>query len=328
MLAVLAMALLASGLLIARGWSQPLGPTLAVSQRGTTITVTPLPLGGSTLAPTPVPVCDGPPIMYILAIGVDLDEATVSDTGTPQPGGDSGFADAIRLVRVNFVQPSVTILSIPRDLSVHIPNLLAYEIVQDRLRMAYAYGNAYQLPGGGPGLLAETLATNFDAQIDHYVVIDFSAFVAGINAVGGVDIYVPAPVGDFTAGKHHMDGATALMYARMREDVGESSDRPRVSRQTQLIRALEQKVLSPSILPNLPRLAASFQDSVITDLSPQQISTLTCLAGKLESGDVYTLSLPTSTYTSQMDVLNHEVLAPDYDAITTYIRDFNAGMSH
>ena len=43
---------------------------------------------------------------------------------------------------------------------------------------------------------------------------------------------------------------------------------------------------------------------------------------------MYTLSLPTSTYTSQIDVLNHEVPAPDYDAITTYIRDFNAGMSH
>ena len=105
----------------------------------------------------PQPLCGGPEVMTILAIGVD----TFDDEYF------YGLADVFRIVRINFVTPEVSVLAIPRDTWVEIPEISDhYGITQGKLNQSYFYGTKamgyYGGPGEGPGLMALTLVINFN----------------------------------------------------------------------------------------------------------------------------------------------------------------------
>ena len=84
--------------------------------------------------------------MILLAVGADNDA-----------GYYRGLADVIRIFRLDFQEPSITLLAFPRDLWVSIPGLEEYGITAKRINTAYFYGNLYRLPGGGPTLLAQNI---------------------------------------------------------------------------------------------------------------------------------------------------------------------------
>jgi LCP family protein required for cell wall assembly len=219
---------------------------------------------------------------------------------------------------------------------VQIPGLESHGIIENRIKSAYAYGNLYDVPGDGPGLLARTLADEFDLHVDHYMVVSFDAFEGGIDAIGGIDVDVPQPVEstfqsvpDFQAGLQHMDGTTALEYARIRE---ESTDLYRIDRQTQVIMAIREKALSPQILPALPRLVETMRGSVLTDLSPAEISSLVCIGQKIDAEAIHTLKIDSSMVTRTATAIGppccREVLLPDYEAIAQLVQTFQAGNVH
>ena len=245
---------------------------------------------------TPQPVCGGPPSMTVLAVGADT-------------RGDSyfyGLADIIRIVRVDFVTPRVTVFSLPRDLWVEIPDLSdRYGITHGKLNQAYFYGTPgmgyYDGPGGAAGLLARTLEVNFGLRVDHYGVVNMNTFVRIVDAVGGVDVHLPIDVdgrptedfpydlGYYAAGQHHLNGGQALNLARIRHKY---SDFFRVDNQSRVICALKDKITTPEIIPKLPQLISALQDAVLTDLTPQQLAQLACLAPQLEPEDLLFTGLP------------------------------------
>jgi len=288
-------------------WNRPLGPQLTSPGY--------LPPPRPTSLSQGDPICGGPPAMFILLLG--LDEHADELTG--------GFADVIRLARVDFVEPSLTIIAFPRDIWLRIPGLEARGIVEERLRSAYAYGDTYDLPGGGVGLLAETLAYNFNVNLDHYAVGDFSAFVEMIDAIGGVDVDVPQSVAEFSAGQQHMDGATALRYARLREDAPDPSDLVRIDRQTQVLLAVQEKLTRPDMIAALPRLARSLQAAILTDLRPREVSALVCLGQRLDGSNIALLEMDPALFTRYIDVYGYERLAPDYVGIDAYLDAFYDG---
>src|SRR6185295_13203961 len=286
-------------------WQQPLGPALQIP------TVTPfelpptwtpdpdaiasrqaLPTNIPVLQPSPLPtvtanvgLCGAPPVMNILAIGADT-------------RGDNylyGLADVIRIVRVDFVNPKVTILEFPRDLWVEIPDIADNINGQDheKLNQAYLYGNPgfgyTDDPAQGPGLLARTLTLNFGIQVDHYAAANMRTFVKLVNAVDGIDITLPDAVDGrtaedkndrlvFKAGTLHLDGERALMLARIRIKGGFA----RADNQNRVLCALRYKVTSPSVITKIPDLITSFQDAVQTDLSPAQLGQLACIGTKIQ----------------------------------------------
>ena len=171
-------------------------------------------------------------------------------------------ADTIVLLGVNFANKSANMLSVPRDLWVPLPGITSPP--EGRINTSYHYGELYQAPGGGPGELEAVVANTFGLRIDRYIVVSFTAFEQGIDTIGGVDIDIAKPIHDeryplrdgtgtiaidFPAGQVHMDGATALIYARTRHD---SSDFQRMRRQQQVLYAVRNKLLSPGTLPQLP----------------------------------------------------------------------------
>lgn len=317
-LVLTALGLIIGGILIYSRWHRPLGtslglptPTLmpetntpALKPSATTVVISePDTHTTDTLVPTvtatePQPLCGGPPLMYILGIGADNDFNDYT----------YGLADVIRVARVDFVTPKVTVLTIPRDLWVEFPDLIdkyAETVTHGKLNQAYLYGGPgmgyYDGPGGGPGLLARTLAHNYGLYVDHYGAVNMVAFEKIIDALGGIDIYLDqdwdgTPVdektedmGYFEAGQHHMTGNEALRFSRIRKRY---STMARNDNQTLVICAVKEKLLSPSVVGSIPKLITSLIGEVQTDLTPAQLSQLVCLLPHLNGDNLQFISFP------------------------------------
>jgi LCP family protein required for cell wall assembly len=290
----------------------------------------------STTAPTPTPqpFCGGPPTMLILGVGADNRDNTYL----------YGLGDVIRIARVDFVTPKVSVLSIPRDLWVEIPGISDhYNITHGKLNQSYLYGGPgmgyYDGLGAGPGLMARTLDLNFGLRVDHYGAVNMQTFVKIVDAVGGLDIYLPNDVdgrpidentedmGYFTAGQHHFTGDEALRFARIRKKY---NDFTRMDNQNMVLCSLRKKILSPTVLPKIPQIIAAFQNSVLTDLTPQQIGQMACLLPKISRENLLFTSLPQEIMTpgrvfSPMQKDDTFILNVDNAVVRDYISQFVAG---
>jgi len=311
-LGVVLLTILIGGLRLFRFYRQPLGePLELLTATRTRPTLTSFPVDhepvvsvftetpAATATSTPQPLCGGPSTMNILAIGSDA-------------RGDHylyGLADIIRLVHVDFVNVKVSILEVPRDLWVEIPGISDhYNIKEGKLNQAYLYGNKglgyYDGAGEGPGLLAQTLNLNLGAHPDHYLAVNMITFENIVNAVGGIDVFLPDEISvrspsnpkgfAIPEGQHHIDGETALWIARIRE----IHTFGRAENQNIVLCALRKKLLSPAIVPAIPELISTFQRYVQTDFSPEQINQLACLASQMNGNDVTFASFPIKLFSN------------------------------
>jgi LCP family protein required for cell wall assembly len=271
--------------------------------------------------------------MNILAIGAD----------TRGNNYTYGLADVIRLVRIDFVNPKVTVLEIPRDLWVEIPDIADDLNGQDheKLNQAYLYGNpgfGYTSdPAEGPGLLARTLTLNFGTKIDHYAAVNMRTFEKIVNAVGGIDVTLPKTVDGrtpddmnsrllFPAGIHHLNGTQALMLARIRIKGGFA----RAENQNRVLCSLRDKLTSPKVVTQIPELIEAFQDAIQTDLSPEQLSQLACIGTQIPSGNIVFANFPAEHFeqTRQYDAVFKKrvsVWDVDFEILREYISRFQDG---
>lgn len=318
---------------------QPLGPLLPADAKDLPPTWTaspgpsPTSMGLVTLAPTvsfttntPAPRCNGPALMNVLVVGAD----TRGDNYT------YGLADAIRVVRVDFVTPKVTVLEFPRDLWVEIPHIEDNLDGQDheKLNQAFLYGQPgfkyWDDPSEGSGLLALTLNKNFGVQIDHYITVNMRTFVNIVNAVGGIDVNIPdketSRTADLPVGENHLNGAEALKLVRNRE----GGTFERADNQSLVICALRKKLTSPSVVTQIPELIGSFQDNVRTDFTPEQLSQLACLGTQMPPQNIQLISFPSEHFkqTRTFDPVFDKrisILDADFDILREYVAQFQAG---
>ncbi|HEY5984496.1 MAG TPA: LCP family protein [Anaerolineales bacterium] len=285
------------------------------------------PIGGSAV--TPAPRCGGPTSLSILLIGSD----------TRSTGYTWGLADVIRVARIDFATPRLTVLDFPRDLWVEIPEIADNLNGQDheKLNQAYLYGNPgdgfgyWDDPSAGPGLLARTLDLNFGVKTDHYLAVNMQTFVRVVDAVGGIDVVLEHRVAGsddihLQAGRHHLSGSQALAVARDRSKGVFSRD----DNQNLVLCALQKKLTSPSVLPKVPQLIQSFQGSVQTDLDPRIVGQLACLAGQMPAANITLYSFPESIFgeTRIYDpVFKKSVFIWDVDTLVlrNYVAQFQRG---
>lgn len=272
--------------------TQAVAPSVAVNTPEFTLDVplvTPLasasPIVLSTPTPIPQdvqPVCGQKEPMTLLVLGIDEHEQS----------------DVIRIVRVDFIEKRVLVLSIPRDFWVSIPGMSAYGITESKINAAYGYGEYFLGAGQGVVESSSTIYQNYGITFDRYVVFHFSNFEQMIDAVGGVDVVLDAPIGAYgTAGTTHLDGKTALEYARNRNA---DNDLYRIQRQTVIIKSLFSKLILTENLLKLPGLGLRFVNdkSLITDVSLKDISTFVCMAGQLQNVSLVMRDIPAELYQS------------------------------
>lgn len=229
------------------------------------------------------------------------DRVTVLVMGIDQRAGDTDTAyrtDSMMLLTLDPVGRTAGMLSIPRDLYVEIPGFPD----RDKITTANFKGDAYKLPGGGAQLAMDTIELNLGVRVNYYVRINFTAFETLVDLIGGIDINNPETIDDplypdccygydpfyLPAGLQHLDGATALKYARTRHTTGD--DFGRAERQQQVVLAVRDKMLNANMLPRLivkaPEIIKTLQGSYDTNLSVDQIISLALAASEVSRDNI------------------------------------------
>lgn len=233
----------------------------------------------SLIHPLPEPF-GGADVVRILLIG--------SDT---RPH-DKGRADTIIVLVLNPRLHRAALISIPRDLRVHIPGHGV-----DKVNHSYAYG--------GPELTRRTVELLLGLEIPFYVHCDFDTFVKAVDILDGVDVEVPDVEGHgrgmnyddnwgnlhihLKPGWHHLNGYEAMGFVRYRHG---DSDFMRTRRQQQFVRAvLEQKVKMEN-LPALLRAGSYVLRRLDTNVSWRDAVDLLRVAKAMTPADLMTETLP------------------------------------
>lgn len=184
------------------------------------------------------------------------------------------LTDTMILVSISSASPSITTISIPRDL--WIPEIRA------KINSAYYWGNQntsyfgdLKNEGGGISFAKSIAAEVVGQKIQYGVVIDFSAFKDIVDALGGINVNVENSFTDklypiagrendlcggdptfgcryqtvsFDSGLQKMNGDTALIFVRSRHAEGiEGTDTAREARQQKIIDAIKNKIIDPKV---------------------------------------------------------------------------------
>ena len=195
-------------------------------------------------------------------------------------------SDTIMLMHFDADSHKINQLSIPRDTLVDVDG----------------YGTAARSPrlcgSAGLSLALKTVKEYTGIPINHVMVVGFQGFPRLVNAVGGIDMYVPQTVSTgagpgvagstqrvvtFEKGMHHFDGKNAMLYVRIRKAYAEG-DFTRAARQQAFVQALQKKIMQPSNLTKLPEIGKHFMSGVATDLTTNQILELAYLKWRANGG--------------------------------------------
>jgi LCP family protein required for cell wall assembly len=253
----------------------------------------------------------------MLLLGLDLRDW--------EDGGPS-HTDTMMLFTMDPETHTAAMLSIPRDTWVNIPGF-----DYGKINTAHFLGDAYDLPGGGPGLAVDTVENFLGIEINYYARVDFNAFITFIDELGGVEVDVPEemrvdPIGPnntvyLEPGLTLLDGATALAYARNRDLVGD--DFNRAQRQQQVVMAIRDRILKLEMLPDLikksPTLYLQLSSGIQTNLSLDEAVKLTWLAKQIPTENIRSATLGWDQLTSTMTPDGLDILLPDIEAVRTLV---------
>lgn len=212
--------------------------------------------------------------LNILVAGVDIRAGlTPQQERALHVGNDvSDNSDSLMLIHVPASHAYLQVVSLPRDSWVTIPGHGPNKI------------NA-AIGLGGPKLMVQTVQAATGLRIDDYAEVNFLGFVKVVDALGGVNICLPFAVNDaysglrMPAGVHHVNGITALEFARDRHSFA-ASDLARIDNQQQLLASLLEKSVSTGTLSN-PFKLQQVISSVTASIQVDQGFNLVSLAEQL-----------------------------------------------
>jgi LCP family protein required for cell wall assembly len=225
----------------------------------------------------------------VLLVGVDA----VADR-------QATLTDTMMVASLDPVGRSVSLLSVPRDL-VNTP-LGNGDDFGPKLNSLLGYADRHpdEFPQGGMRALQDAVGALLDIPIHYYARLDFGGFITMVDAVGGVDVTVTKGFEDpdydgfgfdsrgfsITEGEHHLDGASALAYARSRKARGES-DFTRAARQQQILVAMrDQMAEGASLLFELPELLGAVGRTMRSDVPVDRLPALAAIADEVDRKDM------------------------------------------
>ena len=247
----------------------------------------------------------------ILVIGSD--SRSGANSAQANDGVTGERSDTTLIVHVSADRTRIDAVSIPRDTLITIPNCV-YEdgtrvpgsgAVSQKFNAAFSYGSMGQkgTVASGVACAIKAVEAMSNVRIDEYIVVDFAGFQQIVNAIHGVDIYLPCAVVapkadnlDLPKGVNHLSGKVATAYARARtgQGLGDGSDLMRIQRQQALFEAVAVKVLSMNVLTDLKPLyqfVSAVAGAVTTDLG--NITDIAGFAYSMRGMDVSSLTFTT-----------------------------------
>jgi LCP family protein required for cell wall assembly len=270
---------------------------------------------------TPFPYITDPETVTYLLLGSDI------------RSGTSFRTDTMIIVALRPRLGQISLISIPRDLWVYIPTW-----GMQRINTAYLHGESTRYPGGGPGLIKDTILYNLGIRIDHTALVDFNGFKRILDTLGGIEVPVACQFTDwhlidpnadqqnennwslYTIGPGviQMDGDMALWYARSRK---KSSDFDRGRRQQEVLRAVFSKFIRANSISKIPKLYEDLNSFISTDLSLSSIMKLAPFALSLNNADIRSYYIRPPLVFSWITSQGAYVLSPNELALQAMLRD-------
>ena len=260
------------------------------------------------------------------------------------------LTDTILVASIGKFDKDVVLISIPRDLWVDLPSG-----GQEKINAVYAFEGV----DGTKKVIEEVLGI----PIHYHALVTFDLFRESIDALGGIDVEVAnsftdyqypiegketAPENEryevitFQKGVQHMDGNTALKFARSRKgDNNEGTDFARAKRQQAVIAAIKQKAMSLPTLLNLQKindLYSAYAKNVETNLSITDIGNFYLLSQQINIDKLISIVLDDRSSPDEGGLLyspvdktlygGRYVLIPqtgDYSQIHAYVQKYLFG---
>ena len=218
------------------------------------------------------------------------------------------LTQVMMVVHIDTVTNSVTMVSIPRDSWVYVPEIGGMHKIDQAFYLGALQHNNFD---DGVRIARETVERDYGITIDRYAWVGLSGFSNVINTLGGVNVDVIHPIVDdnypddtgknannpyalkrlnLAPGPQHLDGEQALEYVRSRHadlvgDIG------RTVRQQQVLEALKLKLNVSSVLSNLHQLIADLTGNVYTDLTEQEMLGFAVYGHGLNTNAIHHLTL-------------------------------------
>lgn len=254
----------------------------------------------------------------VLLVGVDF-----------APGRTQHLTDTMLVASIDPKTGEAAMVSVPRDLyGTPLGDGRVYNAKLNSL-MSTAAADPATYPLGGPGSLKAAIGALLGTRIHYFAAVDIAGMRQVIDTIGGVDVVVDRTIDDprypdtitgrrgfyLEAGPQHLDGITAMGYARSRYGTGDN-DFTRAERQQKLLTAIADKLADGNLLVLLPGLLDAVKDNVATDIPSDQ---LPLLAGKAIEADLGTLERfvlkPPQHVTALSDPVAGYILLPNLEAI-------------
>lgn len=182
--------------------------------------------------------------------------------------GKRSRSDVNIVMTVNPTTKNILLVSIPRDAYVTIPGVSGGKY--DKLTHAGLYGVSASM---------KTLQNIYGIKLDYYVRVNFSSVEKFVDLLGGIDVYSPADFiskhtkTHYTKGVMHMDGPTALEFARERYAF-HGGDAQRGKNQMEVIKSIIKKMSSPAMLTKFSDIMNAVSGNMQTDLSMDQLTSI------------------------------------------------------
>jgi LCP family protein required for cell wall assembly len=218
----------------------------------------------------------------VLLVGTDScegqDLALFPRCGIDDDGGERN--DVTMLVHISDDPRRVTVVSIPRDTYVQVPECEnadgdAFAGGREKINASYWHG--------GLACSVATVEELTGEQIQYAAAIRWTGVINLSDAVGGVDVCVQGDISDrhtglaLEAGTHTLQGVQALQFLRIRHGIGDGSDLGRISNQQQFMSSLVRKLQSDAVFGD-PATLLGFASTAMAQVREKQLVLDTHLA--------------------------------------------------
>lgn len=214
----------------------------------------------------------------------------------------SGNTDTLMVASYDVTNQKATVMSIPRDTIYNSP----YKTVAQKM-----INSVYPMSGGGAeGVKA--LKTEVSKLVgfvpDYYVKINWEIVGQLVEAIGGVDFYIPWHMGyddpyqdlhiHFEEGWIRLNGRQAMEVVRWRKNndgvPAPSSDISRLNVQHDFLKAVLEQTLQPQNVLKVPQLVDLFNQNVESDMTLGNMVWFaqSAVVGGLDTEDVNFTTMP------------------------------------
>lgn len=263
----------------------------------------------------------------------DQDVQNILLLGTDERGdefSENARSDSMLILSLNREKNMAKLISLERGMGVPILEG-PYQGQYDWLTHCFRYG--------GAGLVMREVQTCFRVDVTHFIRVNFYAVVRIVDLLGGIDLNLTQAEADYinqehhdynpngqvqtvSPGANHVNGATALAYARCRKI---DSNWQRVQRQQNVIQACANR-LKGADLGTLNELLNQVLPMVQTNFTQWEVARLMLSAPGFLGVQFERMAVPAAgTYGSMTGMGGRSMYAPDFAENARLIREFLYG---